>query len=68
MPDGMSKEKAKQILREGEIGGKAITEKQEGLFGLIAGGGKPTRLKDNPLHESKEKERIEYRKKMRKKK
>ena len=40
----VSKTKARQILREGEIGGKKLTEKQKRLFGLIAGGGVPTRL------------------------
>lgn len=43
-PISMSPEKAKQILRDGEIGGKPLTEKQRGMFGLIAGGGKLTRM------------------------
>jgi len=29
--------KAKQILKEGQIGGKPLTEKQKGLFGAAAG-------------------------------
>lgn len=33
------KEKAKQILKEGQIGGKPLTEKQKGLFGAAAGKG-----------------------------
>lgn len=37
--------KAKQILEEGKIGGKSITPAQRGLFGLIAQGKRPTRLK-----------------------
>ena len=41
----VSQRKAKMIMREGEIGGRALTKKQRGLFGLLAGGGKPTRLK-----------------------
>lgn len=34
----ISKEKAKIILKEGEIGGKPITKKQKGFFGARAGG------------------------------
>lgn len=45
--DGISKEKAKKILREGQVRGKPLTEQQKGLFGLIAGGGTPTRLKND---------------------
>lgn len=33
------KEKAKQILKEGEVGGKPLSEKQKGLFGAAAGKG-----------------------------
>ena len=38
--------KAKKILREKSptLRGKPITKKQRGLLGLVAGGGKPTRL------------------------
>lgn len=32
----ITKKKAKQILREGEIGGKKLTQAQMGFFGLIA--------------------------------
>jgi len=41
----VSKAKAKKILRHGEVGGKKLTKAQEGYFGLLAGGGRPTRLK-----------------------
>ena len=37
--------KARLMLREGEVRGHALTERQRGLFGLIAGGGRPTRIK-----------------------
>ncbi len=36
--------KARKILSDGEIDGKPLTEKQKGFFGLIAGGGTPTKL------------------------
>ena len=39
----VSRPKAKQIMKEGAIGGKDLTKKQEGLFGLVAGGETPTR-------------------------
>ncbi len=41
----MTPEKAKTILRDGSVRGHPLTEKQKHLFGLIAGGGKPTRTK-----------------------
>ena len=37
--------KAKKMLRHGEAHGKPLTGPQKGYFGLLAGGGKPTRLK-----------------------
>lgn len=37
--------KAKKMLRHGEVRGKPLTGSQKGLMGLLAGGGKPTRLK-----------------------
>lgn len=40
-----SKAKAGEMLRHGEVGGKALSEGQKGLFGLIRGGGTPTRMK-----------------------
>jgi hypothetical protein len=39
-------EKAKKILREGVARGRKLSKKQKGLFGLIAGGGIPTRVKN----------------------
>lgn len=42
---GVGVRKAKQILKEGEIGGKKLTAKQKRFFGFLAGGGIPTRLK-----------------------
>lgn len=44
-PARLTKKKAKQILREGTARGQVLTEKQKGLFGLIAGGGRPSRKK-----------------------
>ncbi len=35
--------KARKIKKHGEIRGKKLTKKQEGFFGLIAGGGTPTK-------------------------
>ncbi len=49
MPDAMTPEKAKQILRDGEVNGQPLTEAQRGMFGVIAGGGTPTKL-----HQSRE--------------
>lgn len=43
----ISPAKAKQILREGEIGGKTITAKQKRFFGFVAGGGTPTKVKSS---------------------
>lgn len=37
--------KAKKILRDNSAHGKPLTDRQKGLFGLIAGGEVPTRLK-----------------------
>ena len=36
--------KAKEMLRHGTVHGKPLSQKQRGLFGLIAGGGHPTRM------------------------
>jgi len=41
----VSRKKAGEILRHGTVHGKALTGKQRGLFGLIAGGGTPSREK-----------------------
>ena len=40
----ITKAKAKIMLREGSVRGHALSKKQKGLFGLIAGGGSPSRL------------------------
>ena len=37
--------KAKVMLKEGTAQGHPLTAKQKGLFGLIAGGGKPSKKK-----------------------
>lgn len=36
----VTREKAKKILKDGEVKGKPLTEKQRKLFGAIAGGQK----------------------------
>jgi len=41
----VSKKKAKKILKHGKVRGKKLSKKQKGLFGLIAGGKKPTKLR-----------------------
>ena len=38
-------EKAKDIMRHGEVHGRPLTSKQKGLFGLIASGRRPTRMR-----------------------
>ena len=38
--------KAKKILRHRVIRGKLISKAQKGLFGLIAGGGVPSKVKN----------------------
>jgi len=42
----VTQEKAKEILRHGEVHGEPLTKRQKGYFGVIAGGQKP-RI-DNP--------------------
>ena len=42
---GPSQGKAKEILRDGTVHGEPITDKQRGYFGIIAGGGTPTKAK-----------------------
>ena len=37
--------KAKKMLEDNSAQGHPLTDKQRGLFGLIAGGGTPTRTK-----------------------
>lgn len=44
MPKELTKEKAKKILRHGEIGGKPLTKPQKGFLGARAGGA-PVRRK-----------------------
>ena len=39
----VSRWKAREILHDGTVHGQPLTAKQRGLFGLIAGGGRPTR-------------------------
>lgn len=41
----LTKKKAKKMLREGRARGKRLTKKQKRFFGLIAGGGRPMKLK-----------------------
>ena len=41
LPSHTRKEKAKKILRHGQVRGKPLTKKQKGLFGVIASGKKP---------------------------
>ena len=36
----LNPEKAKEILRDGSVKGEALTKKQKGFFGLIAGKGR----------------------------
>lgn len=40
----LTRAKAKEILRHGEVGGKRLTKKQKGFFGARAGGA-PTKRK-----------------------
>lgn len=44
MAKTISREKARKILKHGEVGGKPLTKKQKGLFGARAGGA-PVRRK-----------------------
>lgn len=45
MAKKLSAKKAKKILKDGTVQGHPLTKKQKGFFGLIAGGGKPTKKK-----------------------
>jgi hypothetical protein len=38
MAKKLSKQKAKKMLKHGKVRGKALTKKQKGLFGAVAGG------------------------------
>lgn len=48
-------DKAKMILRDGKIRGKALTDRQKKFFGFIAGGGKPDDYKHGGIIEIKPK-------------
>ncbi len=37
---GLSRQKARKILRDGSVRGKRLTSRQRGYFGYVAGGGK----------------------------
>lgn len=41
---GLSPEKAKKMLHDDSAQGHPLTGKQKGYFGLIAGGGTPTKM------------------------
>ena len=41
----LTAKKAKKILRHGEVKGEPLSTRQKRFFGLIAGGGKATRLR-----------------------
>ena len=41
----ITRKKAKEMLSHGEVHGQPLTQKQRGLFGVIASGKKPTKLK-----------------------
>lgn len=41
-----SKAKAQEIMRHGEVKGHPLTMPQSGMMGLMAGGGTPTRTKE----------------------
>jgi hypothetical protein len=41
----VSRTKAKEIMRHGSVRGHELSERQKGLFGLLAGGGKPSRMR-----------------------
>ena len=42
---GLSPGKARKMLHDNSAQGHPLTNKQRGLFGLVAGGGTPTRTK-----------------------
>lgn len=43
----LTKTKAGKMLKHGTVRGKPLTGPQEGYFGLVKGGGTPTRLRKN---------------------
>lgn len=54
--------KAKKILKDGSIKGNALTDKQKGLFGLIAGGGTPSRASGGTVRQEEDDRNIVVRK------
>lgn len=42
---GISRQKAGTILRHGMVRGRRLTRRQRGLFGLVRGGSRPSRLR-----------------------
>lgn len=44
--EGPTKAKARKMLKDKKAQGKPLSVRQRGLFGLIAGGGTPTRMRD----------------------
>lgn len=45
MAKRLTRKKAKEILRHGEVRGTPLSERQERFFGAIAGGQKPRKTK-----------------------
>ena len=45
MAKKLTQRKARKILKEGVAQGKPLTSKQKSFFGLVAGGGTPTRIR-----------------------
>ena len=41
----VTRSKAREILSDGTVHGQSLTKKQRGLFGLLASGHRPTRMK-----------------------
>ena len=50
---GLTKAKARLMLKEGKARGHKLTKKQKGLFGLIASGKSPTKLRKGRKRKSK---------------
>ncbi len=50
MAEHPSAHKAGKILKHGKVRGKKLTTKQKGFFGLIRGGGTPTRTESHDEH------------------
>jgi hypothetical protein len=49
----LKSEKAKEILKDGTIRGKALTDRQKRYFGFVAGGGTPKKQEGGPLDNKK---------------